>query len=292
MGVTKTEKISATRSHMFGISTGGLVVVTGDMHSPHDCSNSCCGHGSIWDKNNDWPLPESWKKPEGLKLPEGVELQAKDGRYIVHIKDALSIGSLFPEIVRDAYPNAGGVFWGENGHCKRNHTGSDHVQEIPIHPNAVHIIKGTTPELHQYGAGNVNGFNLAEYLHKKGAKAVLLTGWATNFCVGETGREILLTNLAKDLSLVIVTAQDCVGGVCIPGYIDFDDKNPGHVLACYLDKEALDVTKERMGLKELNIDDLDPIKLKEQVIVVGKSNNELTMRIEDICRGNKKHNMR
>lgn len=253
LAVTDTEQISATRKHMLGITNGALVVDTRDMHSTHDCQNACCGHGSIWDKANDWPMPNDWTPPH--PLPNGISVKKENGQFLVHIKNDLTIpGTPLPQIVQDAYPKAGGAYWGNKGHCKRNTPGSDHVVKVPIHPNAVHVIKGTTPDLHQYGGGNVNGFNVAEYLEKAGAKIAILTGWATNFCVGETGREILLSNLNKGFNLLIMAIQNCLGGVVVENQIKHDDNSEADVKKCFVGEDELKVTAKRMGLNESIID--------------------------------------
>lgn len=225
LGVTFTKHIANLRKQMFRIIDGKKVVDTRDMHLHHTCS-SICGHGSPWDNDRRWKLLDgSWFPKDGPLDPP------------------LQVGQSFPPEVLQDYPQAGDYFWGSEGHCERNTHASDHVDDLPIPPDAKHVIKGITPKIHQYGGCNVNRFNVANYLKKLGVKVALMTGWATNYCVGESGREVIQS---KD-SVSIVVPQDCVGGV---EYGEPDiNTNPATIRKQFVDSNRLQETAGRMGIE-------------------------------------------
>lgn len=199
------------------------IYYTRDMHTPSHIFNEEHGfHGALWDSR--WVKADQGEDLSGQDSMTLSGMTFKRTRFSKdQIQQPLFIGSnsLETKSANDTQfcKNCGNLCWGP--HCQRDHIGGSYIRRLPLHPKATHIFKGTTPVNHPYGGGII----LASILKDKGHKLCALYGWATQYCVATTGKELLAEGVD------VIAVRSGMRGIVGPSYNpDVDDAT---VAACF-----------------------------------------------------------
>lgn len=120
------------------------------------------------------------------------------------------------------YPDCGHVCWGR--HCTVNTVESDFIEDLALHPKALYVGKGTQYASHPYGAAVIENAILPAYFKSLNCHTVNVVGWATDYCVADTGKGLLAGGLK------IVVLADCCGGIA-PTLKK--DAKPEDILKCF-----------------------------------------------------------